>query len=234
MGRKVDPRSFRFFINNNYLSKWSCSKNVYSSLIKEDFYIRKYIEMIFKDLVLLSDINIERTSATNTTLASIYIQINFFIINEEDFLKKYNLNICQLNTNKSILFILNNFFNLKIKNYIKTKYNKNSNIEFNIISNPYSDPKLIAQIIGILINRRMPSKLIINQIFEKINPAEIKGLKIKLSGRLDGVEMAKSECKQYGNLPLNTINLPIDYALYSLTTIYGTIGIKVWIFKNIK
>jgi small subunit ribosomal protein S3 len=234
MGRKVDPRSFRFFINNNYLSKWSCSKNVYSSLIKEDFYIRKYIEMIFKDLVLLSDINIERTSATNTTLASIYIQINFFIINEEDFLKKYNLNICQLNTNKSILFILNNFFNLKIKNYIKTKYNKNSNIEFNIISNPYSDPKLIAQIIGILINRRMPSKLIINQIFEKINPAEIKGLKIKLSGRLDGVEMAKSECKQYGNLPLNTINLPIDYALYSLTTIYGTIGIKVWIFKTIK
>jgi small subunit ribosomal protein S3 len=225
MGRKVNPNSFRFLLNNNYVSKWYTELKSYNKNIKKDFQIRDFIEKQFKNLLMLSNINIESVPLILNKTEFLYITINMFLISEENFIKKYNTFV---NPNiNDINFIFDKYFTILITNFIKNKFNQNSIIKFNQIINPYTDAKIITKIIGNLISQRTASKVVIQQVLEKINLDEIKGIKIKLSGRLDGVEMAKQDWKQLGNLPLNTLNVNIDYAFYALSTIYGVIGIKV-------
>ncbi len=113
---------------------------------------------------------------------------------------------------------------------IKTK--KDYSISIKFIKNPFEDALLIAKYIGEQLEKRIPFRRAIKQTIKKVQRSSMKGIKIQVSGRLNGVEMARSEWKRDGRVPLHTLRAKIDYTHHRAETIYGTIGIKVWLFSG--
>ncbi len=241
MGQKVNPKGFRLISTENYLSNWFIKKNNYKTYLKEDFIIRSKIEENFINLLNIANINIDRINNTKNS----YILINIFCIfditieNNLLFLKNYlnlypyfnisnKLNGSKLN--KYIILFIQHILEKLIKNF-QLNFKKEIFININFIKDLYENIKIIAKLIEYDLKERIPYrrilKEIIPQIFSTIN---LNGLKIQISGRLNGIEMARTEWLKEGQLPLNTIRAEIKYISYSANTIYGLIGIKIWLF----
>ena len=101
-------------------------------------------------------------------------------------------------------------------------------------TNPFEDATLIAKFISEQLEKRTPFRRAMKQTIKKVQRTEMKGIKVQVSGRLNGIEIARSEWKRDGRVPLHTLRAKIDYAYYRAETIYGTIGIKVWLFGGEK
>lgn len=150
------------------------------------------------------------------------------------------------NSNAKTLSLLNNnkgtlkrFTSLLLKRnirnlirFLQVKYEKNYSISINFIKNPFEDSTLIAKFIAEQLEKRVPFRRAVKQAIKKVQRTELKGIKIQVSGRLNGIEMARSEWKRDGQVPLHTLKAKIDYSSYRAETIYGTIGIKVWLFAG--
>ena len=101
--------------------------------------------------------------------------------------------------------------------------------------NPEMSAKVMADSVSEQIERRLPFRRTMKQSLSKIMAnREVKGAKIRMSGRLDGAEIARTEHLEEGNLPLQTLRADIDFAKSKAMTTYGTVGIKVWIYKGEK
>ncbi len=108
-------------------------------------------------------------------------------------------------------------------------------IEIQEVKNPEASAMIMAESIVDQIEKRIPFRRIMKQTLAKIMASkQVKGAKILLGGRLDGAEIARSEHLEEGNLPLQTLRADIDYAKATAHTTYGTIGVKVWIYKGEK
>jgi ribosomal protein S3 len=124
-----------------------------------------------------------------------------------------------------------------IRNFIrflqlKTKKNYYLNIKF--IKNPFEDAALIAKFIAEQLEKRIPFRRAVKQTIKKVKRTEMKGIKVEVSGRLNGIDIARSEWKRDGQVPLHTLKAKIDYTHQTAKTIYGLIGIKVWLFQGNK
>lgn len=118
---------------------------------------------------------------------------------------------------------------------IKKDKNKEMRIEIREIKNPWMSANLVAQWIAQQIEKRMPYRRVLKQALSKASYyKEILGIKVEVSGRLNGTEIARREWLKSGRLPLQTIRSDIDYAKYEALCSYGIIGIKVWIYKGEK
>jgi ribosomal protein S3 len=122
-----------------------------------------------------------------------------------------------------------------IRNFIrflqlKTKKNYYINIKF--IKNPFEDATLIAKFIAEQLEKRIPFRRAVKQTIKKVKRTEMKGVKVQVSGRLNGIDIARSEWKRDGQVPLHTLKAKIDYTHQTAQTIYGLIGIKVWLFQG--
>jgi len=213
MGQKVNPKSFRLSSIYTWDSSWFSEKD-YSKLLREDILIKDYLRKKFKDLGI-SNIKIKRSG--NAIDLDIYSSKPGVIIGRggtgiEDLRKK----------------IINKFFK-EFKN-IKTKPTINLNIKE--VKNPNLSADLVAQAVVADLEKRMPFRRSIKQAIQRIMKAGAKGAKIVVSGRLNGVEIARTEHAAEGNLPLHTLRADIDYSLRPANTIYGVIGVKVWIYKG--
>lgn len=112
---------------------------------------------------------------------------------------------------------------------------KKLKIEVKEVSNSWTSSVLVGQWIAQRIEKRMPFRKTMKQALEKVLAnKEVKGVKIQVSGRLDGTQIARSEWIERGRLPRQTIRADIDYSLSEARCTYGTIGIKVWIYKGDK
>jgi small subunit ribosomal protein S3 len=107
---------------------------------------------------------------------------------------------------------------------------KNYYINIQFIKNPFEDATLIAKFIAEQLEKRTPFRRAIKLTIKKVQRTELKGVKVQVSGRLNGIEIARSEWKRDGRVPLHTLNAKIDYSYQRAETIYGTIGVKVWLF----
>ncbi|MFA5080470.1 MAG: 30S ribosomal protein S3 [Candidatus Paceibacterota bacterium] len=106
-------------------------------------------------------------------------------------------------------------------------------IEIKEVSNPWISAELVGQWIAQKIEKRTPFRKTIKQSLEKVMASKgVKGIKVEVSGRLDGAQIARSEWLEKGRLPRQTIRADIDYAIVEARCTYGTIGIKVWIYKG--
>jgi small subunit ribosomal protein S3 len=248
VGQKTNPKLFRLATNNNFLANWYTSKKEYPNYLKEDnLYIEK-INNIFGKIFTLSNINISRKESSNVNF--IYFNINILYPREKEIFNKIH-KFFSLNkdiVSKKILFLLDTknkeIINTKrliflVLNFLKKKFlneidslNNISFIKINFIKNPYIDSLIIAKIIADQIKKRVPYRRVMKQIIENAKYSLIKGILIKLSGRLNGIEMARSESKRYGTIPLHTLKANIDYTQYEVNTIYGIIGIKIWLHLN--
>lgn len=124
--------------------------------------------------------------------------------------------------------------NLKKKHYKRTKDAKPQiKIDIREVKNPWISAMLIAQMAAQQIERRIPFRQVLKRSMERVmQNKEVKGIKMEVSGRLNGSEIARSEWLKQGRMPLQTIRAHIDYARTEAHCTYGAIGVKVWLYKG--
>ena len=126
------------------------------------------------------------------------------------------------------LFLKQTIRNLLRFLQIKTKKNYSIGIKF--LKNPFEDATLISKYISEQLEKRIPFRRVVKQTIKKVQATTIKGIKIEVSGRLNGIDIARSEWKRDGKVPLHTLCAKIDYTQQEAKTAYGIIGIKIWLF----
>jgi len=210
MAHKVHPKSYRLRSLNDWDSRWFNDKKLAQNL-EEDFKIR---EVVMKKIgkMAVAKIEIER------------------------FAGKINLIISSARPGLIIGRGGEGIENLKReleKKVFKVSPKKDLKLEIKEIKDPWSSAALSGQWIAQQIERRMPHRRVIKQTMEKIMGSKSnKGARIEMTGRLGGTEIARREWLQKGNLPRQTLRADIDYAQERAFCTYGTIGIKVWIYKG--
>jgi small subunit ribosomal protein S3 len=248
MGQKTHPKGFRLITTQNHLSEWYSNKLKYSTLIEEDFFIRETITKNFDDYLSIAKIEINRIDQNIENKEYVNVTINALFPRAKEMYKKvakYFVENIEASNSKTISLLNNNKGSLKkftslllkrnIRNLIRffqIKTNKNYHISINFIKNPFENATLIAKYIAEQLEKRTPFRRAVKQTIKKVQRTEMKGIKVEVSGRLNGIEMARSEWKRDGRVPLHTLRAKIDYTHQRAETIYGTIGIKVWLFSG--
>ena len=209
MGQKISPTSFRVGINKDWASRWFGHRK-YVPYLKDDVAVRNFLGERLKNMAV-DRVELERGADALNIL--IYTARPGLIIGRggtgaEDLKSE----VCKL---------------LKKKVSIR--------VEIQEIKSPESSASIMAESIADQTEKRMPYRRIMKQTLSKIMAnKDVKGAKIQISGRLDGAEIARSEHLEEGSLPLQTLRADIDFARATAITTYGTVGIKVWIYKGEK
>ncbi len=250
MGQKTHPKGFRLVTTQKHSSEWYSSKQNYPQLIEDDFFIRQKIEEIFNEFLTISNIKINRIDQHLENKEYVNITIYALFPRAKEMYRKITKYFIETNEKQSpkVLTILNSpkknlkrFTTILLKRNIKNlirlfqiKLKKNHHINIKFIKNPFEDATLIAKFISQQLEKRTPFRRAIKQTIKKVQRTEMQGIKVEVSGRLNGIEIARSEWKRDGKVPLHTLRAKIDYAYHRAETIYGTIGIKVWLFSGEK
>ena len=203
MGQKTHPKGLRLEVNKNWTSNWFPKKNTYATDLAQDIKLRKYLKKRLQDASVAS-IVIERTSQAITV--TIYTARPGIVIGrggeEVSRLKKEVAKLC--NT-------------------------EDIHLNINEVKRPELNAELVGQNIASQLVKKMPYRRILNKTMQSTMRMGAEGIRINVSGRLGGVEIARSERFMEGRVPLHTLRADIDYALVEAHTTYGIIGIKVWI-----
>ncbi len=216
MAHKVHPKSFRIKEINDWNIRGFYGKNP-AKMLEEDFLIKEFLK---KRLAEHSVANIEL----------------------ERFADKINIII---HTARPGLIIgrggegvekLKSAIIKEIKKIRKEIPKREIKIEIREVKNPFLSASVVAQQIAQQIEKRVPYRQVLKRTLEKVmsNKKEVKGVRLEVSGRLNGVEIARREWMSQGKLPRQTLRADFDYAEARAHCTYGTIGIKVWIYKGEK
>ena len=203
MGQKTHPKGLRLEVNKNWTSNWFPKKNAYATDLAQDIKLRKYLKKRLQDASVAS-IVIERTSQAITV--TIYTARPGIVIGrggeEVSRLKKEVAKLC--NT-------------------------EDIHLNINEVKRPELNAELVGQNIASQLVKKIPYRRVLNKTMQSTMRMGAEGIRINVSGRLGGVEIARSERFMEGRVPLHTLRADIDYALVEAHTTYGIIGIKVWI-----
>nr|YP_009669108.1 ribosomal protein S3 [Guaiacum angustifolium]QCW94107.1 ribosomal protein S3 [Guaiacum angustifolium] len=214
MGQKINPLGFRLGITQSHHSIWFAQPKNYSEGLQEDQKIRDCIQnYIQKNMKISSGVEgiacIEIKKRIDLIQIIIYMGFPKLLIEG----RSQKIEELQMNIQKEI-----NCVNRKI------------NIAIKRISNPYGHPKILAEFIAGQLKNRVSFRKAMKKAIELSEQTDTKGIKVQIAGRLDGKEIARAEWIREGRVPLQTIRAPIDYCSYTVRTIYGVLGIKIWIF----
>lgn len=205
MGQKVNPKGIRLGITRTWSSKWFPSKGDYAKFLKLDIQVRKYLRDKFQGLGV-SSIELENASGVITV---------------------------NLNAAKPGLIIGQQGSKIEeLKEELEKKFNSKFIVNVKEINKPQLDAYIVAENIAKQVERRISYRRAAKAAIEKAMMSGAKGVKIKVAGRLNGVEIARSEFFTEGRVPLQTLRADIDYCHYEANTTYGIIGIKVWVYKG--
>ena len=204
MGQKVNPVGLRLGIIRGWDSSWF-GGNTFSDKLVEDQKIRKYVNARIPKGGI-SKVVIERT------------------------LKRITLTIHT--ARPGVVIGIGGTEVDKIKEELKKLTNKDVQINIFEIKRPELDAKLVGESIAQQLEARIAFRRAMKQAIASAMRVGSEGIKVKLSGRLGGAEMARTEQYKEGRIPLHTLRADIDYAVSEAQTIYGKIGIKVWVFKG--
>lgn len=204
MGQKVNPHGLRVGIIKTWDSKWYADKD-YEKFLLEDIKIREFIkEKLFSTGI--SRVEIER--AANRTRITIH-------------------------TAKPGMVIGRGGSNIEtLKNEVKKFTSSQVDINIQEVKQPDLDAVLVAENIASQLERRIAFRRAMKQSVTRTMRIGAKGIKVQVSGRLGGAEIARSEGYREGSIPLHTLRADIDYGTAEAHTTYGRIGIKVWIYKG--
>lgn len=205
MGQKVNPIGLRTGVNKDWNSKWYASKKDFATFLNRDVLIRKYLKKKLKDAAV-SNVVIERNAKKTEVI--IYTAKPGVIIGhggeEIETLKKELSKVASENVQISIMEI----------------------------KNPDLSAQIVADNIARQIENRASFRVAQKRAIRNTMKAGAKGIKTKVSGRLGGADIARSEGYSEGTTPLHTIRADIDYATSEADTTFGKIGVKVWIYKG--
>ncbi|MCD6568629.1 30S ribosomal protein S3 [bacterium] len=207
MAQSTSPHSFRLGIKKNWSSRWLNLKNT-PQLLEEDYKIRKFILKRDKEL-RIENVEIERQG--NSIKIIIRTARPGLLIGR----KGKGIELLKKGINK----------------ILKNKYQVNLSVEE--IKHPETSAQIMAQSAAEDIERRISYRRVMKRYLSRImQHKEVLGAKIMISGRLDGNEIARDEWLREGKLPLSTLRANIDYGFAEAHCTYGTIGIKIWIYKK--
>ncbi len=208
MGQKVNPKGYRLGIIFNWNSIWYADKKNFKVYLKQDILTRKFIMKELKDAGV-EKVIIERPSGE--------IVINIYSARPGVIIGRAGSGVEELKR--------------KIKkNFIHGKETMNINIKE--VERPALSSSLVAQGIIADLEKRIPFRRTVKQAMSKVQRAGALGVKVIVGGRLNGAEIARSEMISVGKVPLHTIRADIDYTRGVARTMYGAIGVKVWIYKG--
>lgn len=206
MGAKANPNGVRLKINKGWKSLWFDDKKYGDQLI-EDVSLRKRLIADLKN-ASISDVKIDRDA--NQITVAIYTARPGIIIGRGGAGSE------------------------KIKKLVEKMTKSKARVNIIEVKKPDSDAMYIAQNIASQIERRIPFRRAIKQAIEKGRETGVKGIKISVSGRLNGVDIARNEKASFGTVPLSTLRSDIDFVHVPALTTYGIIGVKVWVYKGEK
>nr|YP_010829253.1 ribosomal protein S3 [Silene graminifolia]WFF47617.1 ribosomal protein S3 [Silene graminifolia] len=218
MGQKVNPLGFRLGTTQSHYSLWFAQPKNYSENLQEDQKIRDYIKNFVQK-------NTKASSGVEG-IARIEIQKRIDLIKVIIYMGFPNLLI--ENRPRAIEDLKINL--QKELNCVSRKLN----IAISRIAKPYGHPNILAEFIADQLKNRVSVRKAMKKAIELTEQADTKGIQIKIAGRIDGKEIARIEWIREGRVPLQTIRAKIDYCAYTVQTIYGVLGIKIWIFIDAK
>ena len=209
MGQKTHPLGFRLGITQDHKSTWYAKLNQYSNILREDDQIRTYIDTISK-INSIANVKINRNGLNDQ------IQLN-------------------IETGKPGILVgdLGNGLE-NLLNNIKKIIPSNRQVTINVleVEKVDLDATLLADLVAEQLEKRIAFRRAIREGLQRAQKQNVKGIKIQVSGRLNGAEIARSEWIREGRVPLQTLRADIDYATREANTIYGVLGIKVWLFRS--
>lgn len=204
MGQKVNPNGFRIGITKTWPSNWFARGAKYRTLFLEDVKIRRYLDKRLPDAGVVS-VAIERDKRTSLVI----------------------------HTSKPGVVIGKQGAAIeKLKTDLEKEFGSKFDVNIQEVRNPDVEPAVIAETIQQQIQRRMPYRRAAKMAIEKAIQGGAKGIKVQVSGRLNGADIARSEIFKDGNIPLQTLRADVTYCRRGALTTYGIIGVKVWIYKG--
>jgi small subunit ribosomal protein S3 len=213
VGQKTHPTGFRIGVNKTHSSTWFANYGVYGNVLKEDYKIREFFEKKFESIY----------SKAGITKLEIQRKINQL----ELIIHAARPKAIALDTDKD------NFIT-SLKDSIKTLLKESKQVRIKVlqVAKSENESSLVARSIGDQLEKRVAFKKAVRQTTQMLQKSGAKGFKIQVSGRLNGAEIARAEWAREGRVPLQTLRADISYATHRANTIYGVLGIKVWIFNK--
>ncbi len=210
MGQKVNPKAFRLGQHITWSSIWYAKPKDYAALVRQDVLLRKFLKKKLKES-LIDKIEIE--NRPNGTTISISAGRPGVVIGRGGAGIE--------NLRKDI-----------IEKFFSTGTKRDVSINIKEVENPSLSAEIVVYNIATDIEKRMPFRRVMKHVIERVMKAGAQGVRLCLSGRLNGAEIARQEILSKGRVPLHTIRADIDYSRGAAFTTYGAIGIKVWIYKG--
>ncbi|MBI2600240.1 30S ribosomal protein S3 [Candidatus Daviesbacteria bacterium] len=209
MGQKINPVGFRMGIGTSWKSRWFAKGDKYKQFVLEDMKIRS---LLMKKLRPAGIHSVEVERAVNKLKVVIFVSRPGVLIGRGG---------SGLTEIKKFLLV-----ELGIKN--------ENNLEVTPMELRSADLSayLVAQFVAEQLAKRLPAQRVMNQAIDRVMRAGAKGVKIVLSGRIGGAEIARREWKASGTMPLHTLRADIDFCVYPALTKSGYVGVKVWINKG--
>lgn len=205
MWHKVSPISFRIPYIKSWKSSWYADKKSYTSQLGLDITVRTILNKELTGIPLGDTL----VSASNDEVIVVV------------YTAKASLVLGKTGENKT-----------RLEELLTKKIAQKVTIEVKEVKNPDINAKIVGFMVANQIEKRMPYKRAIKQAIQKAIEKGAKGIKIKVGWRLNGAEIARKETFKEGNIPTQTIRADIDYATIRAETVYGTLGLKVWIYKG--
>jgi small subunit ribosomal protein S3 len=209
MGQKTHPLGFRLGITQEHKSTWYANFNQYANVLEEDDRIRTYLKTISKSNSI-SNLRINRNGLNDQVQLTI-------------------------ETGKPGILVGDLGMGLErlLKN-VKKLLPKDRQLTINIfeVEKVDLDASLLADLVAEKLEKRIAFRRAIREALQRAQKQNVNGIKIQVSGRLNGAEIARSEWIREGRVPLQTLRADIDYSTQEANTIYGVLGIKVWLFKS--
>ena len=216
MGQKINPLGFRLGTTQSHHSLWFAQPKNYSEGLQEDQKIRNCIKnYVQKNMKISSSVEgiarIEIQKRIDVIQVIIYMGFPKLLMES----RPKRIEELQLNVEQELNCV-----------------NQKPNITIVRIANPYGHPNILAEFIAGQLKNRVSFRKAMKKAIELTEQAGTKGIQIQIAGRIDGKEIARVEWIREGRVPLQTIRAKIDYCSYTVRTIYGALGIKIWIFVN--
>ena len=213
MGQKIHPTGFRTGINKTHNAIWFSNYSFYSAVLKEDYKIRKFFKKKFKSLYREAGISkLEIQRKVHQIELIVHATRPKAIAGE---IEQTNLLV-------------------ELKNNLKILVNDSKKIRIKVlqVSMSENESSLVARSIADQLEKRVAFRKVIRQTTKMLQDSGVNGFKIQVAGRLNGAEIARAEWARKGRVPLQTLRADISYATTRASTIYGVLGIKIWIFNK--
>lgn len=205
MGQKVNPIGYRLALNREWRSRWYASQKDFPEFLHTDLKIRAYVKEKLA-LAAVAKIVIER--AWNSLRVTIYTARPGIVIGRKGAeIERMTAEIASMSGGKQV------------------------KIDIQEIKTPELDAQLVAENIALQIERRISFRRAMKKAVQTTMDFGAQGIKVRCAGRLGGAEISRAERYHEGKVPLHTLRTPIDYGFAEAQTVYGKIGVKVWLCK---